>query len=405
MPSEFTEDCQRCRLPAMLTTYRRHRKDCEHRDEGRKYRRCRCPIWVDGFLDGHEIRKTLDTRDWEQAQDMIREWEAAGELPAGDGREPVTIERAKKEFLADGDARKLRNSTLDRYRILFRQLDSFAVKEGIRFLKELDTPTLNRFRASWKGDSGLAHLKKLERLRSFFKFTQANGYLKQNPAAAIRNPKIRPNPTLPFSQEEMLALLTEAAKKIDEVRPEAKNRWRRARALLLFLRYTGLRISDAVGCAADRLQGGKLFLYTQKTGQHVYCPLPAFVLTELEAVPKVSERYWFWTGQGSVETARKKWSEALADLFGLAKVKDGHAHRFRDTFAVELLKAGTPIERVSIFLGHSSVRITEKHYNPWNRARQEQAEADVTRSWATDPLVLLETKGTPEVHGKPTRAN
>ena len=67
--------------------------------------------------------------------------------------------------------------------------------------------------------------------------------------------------------------------------------------------------------------------------------------------------------------------------------------------AVELLKAGTPIERVSILLGHASVRITEKHYNPWNRARQEQAEADVTRAWASDPVMLLENEGTCEVRG------
>lgn len=108
---------------------------------------------------------------------------------------------------------------------------------------------------------------------------------------------------------------------------------------------------------------------------------------------------------GQLETARKKWSEALADLFREAKVNEGHAQRFRDTFAVELLKAGTKMERVSILLGHSSVRITEKHYNPWNRERQEQAEADVARSWASDPVVLLETKGTPEVHGRRGRAN
>jgi len=130
-------------------------------------------------------------------------------------------------------------------------------------------------------------------------------------------------------------------------------------------------------------------------------PLPEFVVKELDALPRVSDRYWFWTGVGSVETARKKWSEALADLFDAANVKDGHAHRFRDTFAVELLKAGTPMERVSMLLGHSSIKITEKHYNPWNRARQEQAEQDVRQSWANDPLVLLEmTKGTTEVHGK-----
>ena len=79
---------------------------------------------------------------------------------------------------------------------------------------------------------------------------------------------------------------------------------------------------------------------------------------------------------------------------------NGHAHRFRDTFAVELLVNGTSIENVQAFLGHASVRVTERHYAPWVRARQERAEADVKRSWERDPLVLLETKATPEVHGK-----
>ena len=197
---------------------------------------------------------------------------------------------------------------------------------------------------------------------------------------------------MPFSQDETFRILEAAAKKITTAKPVAKNKARRLRALILLLRYSGLRISDAIGCSADRLQDGKLSLYTAKTGQHVYVPLPAFVVTELESVPRVSSRYWFWTGGGTVESARKKWSKALADLFADAKVRGGHAHRFRDTMAVELLLAGTPIERVSILLGHSSVRITEKHYNPWNRARQEQAEADVARSWAMDPIVLLETK-------------
>lgn len=73
----------------------------------------------------------------------------------------------------------------------------------------------------------------------------------------------------------------------------------------------------------------------------------------------------------------------LKRLLTLAGVPDGHAHRFRDTFSVELLLAGVPIERVSILLGHQSVRITEKHYAPWVRARQEQLEADVRRTWQT----------------------
>ena len=99
------------------------------------------------------------------------------------------------------------------------------------------------------------------------------------------------------------------------------------------------------------------------------------------------------------------WQRSLRKLFKLAGVHGGHAHRFRDTFAVELLLKGVPIERVSILLGHSSVRITERYYSPWVRARQEQLEADVRRTWGEDPLMLSETKGTPEVHERVETVN
>jgi hypothetical protein len=47
----------------MLTIYRRHRKACKHRDKGREHRHCQCPIWVDGFLGGKELRESLKLRD------------------------------------------------------------------------------------------------------------------------------------------------------------------------------------------------------------------------------------------------------------------------------------------------------------------------------------------------------
>jgi integrase/recombinase XerD len=92
------------------------------------------------------------------------------------------------------------------------------------------------------------------------------------------------------------------------------------------------------------------------------------------------------------------WQRSLRKLFVLAAILDGHAHRFRDTFVVELLLAGVPLERVSMLLGHRSLKVTEKHSAPWVRARQEQLEADVRRSWGEDPTALELTKGTPEVH-------
>ena len=156
---------------------------------------------------------------------------------------------------------------------------------------------------------------------------------------------------------------------------------RRIWAFVLLLRNSGLRIGDAVTLERSRITGDKLFLYTAKTGTPVYVPLPAFVLTALEAVPKISERHFFWSGESKRDSATGDWQRALKGVFTEAKIPDGHAHRFRDTFAVGLLQAGVPMDRVSVLLGHSSIKVTEKHYSPWVRARQEQLEADVRRTW------------------------
>src|SRR5437016_3818761 len=61
-----------------------------------------------------------------------------------------------------------------------------------------------------------------------------------------------------------------------------------------------------------------------------------------------------------------------------------HSHMFRDTFAVELLLAGVPIDQVSLLLGHSSVKVTEKHYAPFVKARQEQLAQSARKAWETD---------------------
>lgn len=60
----------------------------------------------------------------------------------------------------------------------------------------------------------------------------------------------------------------------------------------------------------------------------------------------------------------------------------GHAHRFRDPFAISLLLKGVDLANVSVLLGHGSIKVTERHYSPWVKARQERLEADVRSTWA-----------------------
>jgi integrase len=121
----------------------------------------------------------------------------------------------------------------------------------------------------------------------------------------------------------------------------------------------------------------------------VYTILPDFVIKALEATPRTTDKHFFWNGTLLLETIVGSWRKRLARLFELAEVDGAHPHRFRDTFAVELLLSGVPIERVSVLLGHQSVRVTEKHCSPWVRARQEQLEADLAIAWSRDPVIAL----------------
>src|SRR5260370_35465932 len=88
----------------------RHSNDCPKKDDI-NWKRCRCPNWINGTLDGRFIRKTAKTRSWEKGEELKRRWEEAeGPKKA----KPVTIQHAVKAYLADATARKLRTATLSK---------------------------------------------------------------------------------------------------------------------------------------------------------------------------------------------------------------------------------------------------------------------------------------------------
>lgn len=188
-------------------------------------------------MEGKYYRQSLKTRSWERATKLAREME--------EGKtQRVTIEKATASFLDDAEARGLREPSIYKYRLLFKQLKAFAESEGIRFLSECDVETLRRFRESWINKNYSAR-KKLEALRTFYRFVHESGWLATNPAALIKPPKVDDPPTLPFTRDEVQRVLKACDIYPHEGHPN-KLYGARLKALVLLLRYSGLRITDAV---------------------------------------------------------------------------------------------------------------------------------------------------------------
>jgi integrase/recombinase XerD len=292
-----------------------------------------------------------------------------------------TIQEASDAFIRDCESRQLREPSIYKYRLLFKQLKAFAEDKGITYIDECDIDTLRQFRESWANKNYSAK-KKLEALRTFFRFVHDSGWLPTNPAKAIKSPKVVEGTTLPFTKDEVKRVLA-ASDNYPKVDRPVKTWGARLKALSLLLRYSGLRIEDAVTLSKQRIKDGVLTLRTAKTGTEVRVPLPIACLAALNEID-ASNGYYFWSGRGTKKSCVGDYQRAFAKLYKLAEVSGGHAHRWRDTFAVELLVKGVPIADVSVLLGHTSIKITEKHYSPWVKARQDQLEATVRATF--EPL-------------------
>lgn len=144
----------------MLTFFRRHIKAC--RFTSRRDRNCKCPIHCEGKLNGVDIRRQLETRDWNTASAIIHRWERQGYIGAvNEPENRMKISDAITRYLQDCEARHLAELTLKKYRgFLIGNPDQKMTR------KDIDpTPTFQ----TWCEAKGLTHLDQLgiEQLRAY----------------------------------------------------------------------------------------------------------------------------------------------------------------------------------------------------------------------------------------------
>jgi integrase len=124
----------------------------------------------------------------------------------------------------------------------------------------------------------------------------------------------------------------------------------------------------------------------------VSIPLPPDLLSDLSTLPLTGGFYFAVESadpKNIAEYFRRKLLKCAVKAGLMEKKKKGtprrknefHPHRFRDSFAVRLLEKGVPLETVSILLGHTNIKTTQRSYSPWIKSRQDLLETAVQKTW------------------------
>jgi site-specific recombinase XerD len=378
----------------VVSVYARHSLKCPHRKKKNagQYRRCKCPLWLRW---GKNSKRSAGTRTWEIATKAARkleeelEREALGiELP----RKPdhVTVDAALDLYLVDRRQRGIRDSS--KAQRLLGRLRDYAYARNVILLKDVTARMLTEWRATWRfnrDSSGPAVAWSI--VRTFFRWADALDLIPSDVSAKLTSLPIVRKQVQPLTQDEMEGLL--AATSQCGFTPDIAER---VRIFILLQRWSGLACIDAATLPRNLLRADDNLtqVHRTKTNAEVFIPLPPAVAKMLRAHVNDHPDYFFWNpGRMKKTSIICQFGDWLRLVFDKAGVRHGQqqmlSHRFRHTFAVELLLAGVRIEQVSKLLGHTTVRTTERYYSAWVQERQKKLEAEVKQAWTKMELPAL----------------
>jgi site-specific recombinase XerD len=364
---------------AELELQKRHSLKCRHRDDPYS-RKCRCVIRVMGTTEAGRIRQSLRTSDWGRASRRLAELEESlREKPPGRPRKLLTEAAA----LFQEQHRDRAEETQRKYKRILKFLTEHCGSVGITYVDQVTLETLDGYTVA-RGKANWTWVKEVEVLRQFFKFCLKRKWCEENVAADMQRPTIREaNDVVPYTRDEIVAMIA-AAGSIGR-RPYERLR---ARAMVLVLRHTGLRISDVVTLSHDDIQGSYVVRKCIKNHRWVRIELPAHVLRALDTLPLPEGapkdcRYYFATGNAKLRSLVAGAERTLKAVFKRSGVERAHAHRFRHTIASEILGEGGTIEDAANVLGDDPA-IVRRHYAKWIPAVQARQDLLLRRIHGTD---------------------
>lgn len=306
-------------------------------------------------LNGKRYVRSLGTRDPKMARLLKKEWE----VKLGKNQVRQTGIRPVDAYLEEyrQDTTYRTKTTNSREMSIVRR---FIALTGKKTINSMSREEVARFMERYEKLAPKSHNEALQALRRFFRPAVQREYILKNPVDGFHRRRVPQ--TLPkfFTDEEYSKM--EKAAELLNIYP-----------FLVTARYTGLRLRELLNLEWEdfdwerkllRVINKPQFGHTVKNYQVRIVPICDELREKLGPFIKKDglcfPTYGRWRrNQRYLTDGPKRQLRRLYDEAGIPRDRKGPFHRLRHTFASRLVQNNVPIYKVSKWLGHSSVTVTE----------------------------------------------
>jgi len=266
----------------------------------------------------------------------------------------VILKDASDKFTEYLKGQKRASATILAYTNDIAQLNKFLTGKGLSVISAVNQNVLEEFKTNLEGKGYTAKSisRKINSIKTFFRFLKTEGVIETDPAVSVAHPKYEVKPPRILSKLEYRALR-------DACRADA-----RISAIVELMLQTGIRIGEVANLTLEDYKGNEIFVKAFESHEARTIPLNKAAKEALEKYlterPHVKEKTIFVTKTGRPFLIRNIRS-SIERYFDLAGIKDAKVNDLRHTWVYHHLAAGTPLVTISKLAGHKRLSTTEKY--------------------------------------------
>lgn len=268
----------------------------------------------------------------------------------------LNIKQAISAFKANLAKQGRASATILAYSKDIEQLADFVAKSSVQNLNEVTKDHIDSFKEDLAGKSYTTKSisRKINSIKSFFSYVQAQGLISENPSTGVSHPKYDIKPPRLLNKIEYRALR-------DACREDL-----RMAAIVEILLQTGMRISELANLKISDIDKNTNQITIRAYESHperiipINQPAKEALERYLTVRPKSANNNVFITKTGNSFLIRNIRSN-LDRYFHVAGIEKAKVNDLRHTFIAQQLGSGSPLVYISKLVGHKRLSTTEKY--------------------------------------------